>query len=116
MQSPETNLQNHFLLFKTYYGALLGWNILTDLASEEIDIQLQAASQKWLSSEDGKGFLQKENLDEQDVDYVHVMVNIPAEILAEHRIYPGAQVFEIIDLDFDELQVPKLSVDTLLET
>ena len=32
--SPELNLENHFLLFKTYYGALSGWNIPPEILAE----------------------------------------------------------------------------------
>jgi hypothetical protein len=104
---PDTNLENHFLLFETYYGALLGWNVLTDLAGDEIDSQLNAASQEWLSTKAGKTFMQKENLQEQDIDYAHVLMNIPADILAKHRIYPGAPLYEIIALDTDGLKAPE---------
>ena len=112
--SPDLNLENHFLLFQTNYGALFGWNILTDLDHEEIDLQLQTAKGNWLSSEAGKDFLQKENIKERDVYYAHVMLNIPPEILAEHHIYPGTPVYEIIALDFDGLKAPVRSADAAL--
>ncbi|NOH04955.1 MAG: hypothetical protein HND47_24775 [Chloroflexi bacterium] len=96
------NLESHFLLYKTDLGVLLGWCILTDVPAEEIDDHIDAAAQEWLSTEDGKAYLQTENLEEKGVDYAKVMANIPPEILVQYHIYPGIPIQEIIELDEGE--------------
>ena len=100
-------IENHFLLFKTYHGVLLGWNILTPLLSEDIDDELRSATDEWLSEDEGKQFVQKEKLDIYGMDYAHVLMNIPPEILAKHHIYPGTPVCEIIELGWDENLLPE---------
>lgn len=100
-------LESHFLLFKTYQGALLGWCILTDIPSEEIDDQLEAAAHDWLATEGGKAYLKRENLEEQGVDYARVMMDIPPEILARYHIFPGVPIQEIIELDSGESFLPE---------
>lgn len=100
------NLETHFLLFKTYYGALLGWCIQTDVPAEEIDDHIDAAAHEWLSTEEGKTYLQRENPEGKGVDYANVMMNISPEILARYHIYPGIPIQEIIELDEGETFLP----------
>lgn len=100
-------LELHFLLFKTYYGVLLGWCILTDVPSEEIDDQLEAAANEWLSTEGGKAYMKRENLAEQSIDYTRVMMDIPPEILARYHIFPGVPIQEILEQDSGEGFLPE---------
>jgi hypothetical protein len=85
-------LESHVLLFKTPDGALLGWNILTDLPIQEIDHQLDVAMHEWSSNEEG-------NAQEEGIDYATTLMKIPPEILAKYRIFPGIPIHEIIALD-----------------
>lgn len=85
---------------------MLGWNVLTDLPSEEIDNHIEAAAREWFSTEDGRGYVQEENLEEWGVDYANAMMNVPPEIFAKHHIYPGIPIYEIIELDADENLLP----------
>lgn len=110
LEAPEelilNNLETHFLLFKTYHGALMGWCILTDVPAEEIDDQIDAAAKDWLQTDGGKAYLKQENLVERGVDYANVMMNIPPEILARYHIFPGVPIQEIIELDDGETILP----------
>lgn len=105
---PEIDLENHTLIFKTHNNTFLGWNILSDLASEDIDDQLKAAATEWLSGEDGMKLVQEEKLDIWGMDYARVLMNIPPELLARYRIYPGTALCEIIELGWEESPPPEI--------
>ncbi|MCB9112230.1 MAG: hypothetical protein H6634_13385 [Anaerolineales bacterium] len=61
---------------------MLEWNVLTDLAGEDIKDQLKVAVPEWLSSEDGMKLMREKNMDIWGMDYAYVLMNIPQEILA----------------------------------
>lgn len=102
---PEA-LQNYFLLFKTYYGALLGWCIRSGLASDDIPAHIESAAQEWLASETGKDFVHEEQLEEWGFDYAHALMNVPGEIFADHGIFLWTPISEILQLDADENLLP----------
>jgi len=108
MTLPEKPiLQNYFLLFKTYHGALLGWCIRTGLAADKVAAQIESAAEEWLQSEPGKQFVHTEELEEWGFDYAHALMNVPAEIFAEHGIYLWTPIAEILELDADENLLPE---------
>ncbi len=105
--SEPDELKNYFLLFKTYYGALLGWCVRTRLDSDDVPAHIESAAQEWLSSDEGKGFVPKEQLEEWGFDYAHAMMNVPAQILASHGIFLWTPISEIMELDADENLLPE---------
>ncbi len=108
-QPPENELEsqwNYMLIFKTYYGGLLGWHITSSLPSEEIPHQIETAAQEWLLSPDGRAYVEKEDLTDWGVDYANVLMNASREILAKYNIHLAQSVYEIIELDADEDLLP----------
>lgn len=99
--------RNYMVLFKTYYGGLLGWNITSKLPAEEIPAQIKAAAQEWLLSSDRREYVQKEEITDWGIDYASVLMNAPREILAKHHIHLDPSVYEIIELDADEDMLPE---------
>lgn len=117
MKESEANLQkapakeqapqrNYMLLFKTYYGGLLGWNITSSLPAEEIPRQIEAAADEWLLSPEGREYVQKEEITDWGMDYANVLMNAPREILAKYNVHLAQPVYEIIELDADEDLLP----------
>jgi hypothetical protein len=98
--------RNYMLLFKTYYGGLLGWNITSGLSSEEIPRQVEAVAQEWLLSPEGREYVRKEEIADWGMDYANVLMNAPRDILAKHDIHFAQDVYEIIELEAEEDLLP----------
>ena len=108
-QQPEREQElqrNYMLIFKTYYGGLLGWHITSSLPSEEIPHQIETAAQEWLLSPDGREYVDKEDITDWGMDYANALMNVPHEILAKHNIHLKQSVYEIVELDPDENVLP----------
>lgn len=97
----RSDTKNYLLLFKTYYGGLLGWNAKSSLPVEDIPGRIEAAAREWVSSPEGKKYVEQEGLQDLGVDYAHALMNVPFEMLARHGIEMWASVYEIVELDSD---------------
>jgi hypothetical protein len=106
-EAPKPILQNYFLLFRTYHGALLGWCVRSGLAADEVPAHIETAAQEWLLSPPGREFVREEALEEWGFDYAHALMNVPAEMLAEHGIYLWTPIAEILELEPDENLLPE---------
>ena len=99
-------LRNYFLLFKTYYGNLLGWCIRTGLPTQDIPGNIASAARDWLSSAQGKSFIQDNGHERQGFDYADALLHTPPEILARHSIFLWTPIYEILELDVDRNLLP----------
>ena len=99
--------QIYFLLFKTYGNELLGWYVQSSLTEEEIVQAIEFAARDWLLSQDGKRYLQEEELEEWGLDYANALLNIPLEILAQHDLLLCTLVSKIIELNAGENLLPE---------
>ena len=99
-------LRNYFLLFKTYYGNLLGWCIRTGLSAQDIPGNIESAARYWLSSAQGKSFIQENAHEKQVFDYADALMQTPPEILARHSIFLWTPIYEILELKADKNLLP----------
>ena len=95
-------LRNYFLLFKTYYGNLLGWCIRTGLPTQDIPGNIESAAQDWLQSADGKNYAKEKEPEKEGIDFADVLMYAPPEILAQHNIFLWTPIYEILELDSDK--------------
>ena len=76
------------------------------MPEDDIPNALETAAQKWLVSTDGRAYVDCEDLHEWGVDYVNALMNVPAEVFAEHGIYLGIDINGIVNLDPDVNLLP----------
>lgn len=99
-------LRNYFLLFKTYYGNLLGWCIRTSLPAQDIPGNIASAARDWLLSPQGKNYFQGQEHGKQGFDFADALMKVPPEILAQQSIFLWTPIYEILELDPDEDLLP----------
>ena len=106
MSTDNPILKSYMLLFKTYYGGLMGWNINSYLPTEEIPGQIKTAAKEWLLSKEGKAYIIEEELANGSFDYANAMMEVPHDILAKHGITMTISVYEIVELFADDNLMP----------
>ena len=98
--------QNYFLLFQTYYGELIGWQIRTRVPVEEVPETIRLAGQEWLGSREGQAFIQENGVGEKDVVDFRVWGPCRERGMAAYSIFRWTRHSGIIALDGDEVLGP----------
>ena len=84
----------------------MGWCVRTGLPTQDILGNIESAARDWLSSAQGKSFIQENAPDKQGFDYADALMQTPPEILAQHSIFLWTPIYEILELEADKNLLP----------